>query len=183
MNRTSTLGARTLSRTAAVILAGTIGFSLAGGPAHVHAATADVERGADEASLMQNRNRATVLLRNGNRVSGEFEDIQNDLLYLRVSQDDERRIPLGRVVVIDFVGSANGFSDREANASASGDHVLVLRDSTIWRGRLQDVFRQGEGGSQTRANARIEVTFRRNNGRTERIRLRRVGRIYLGSVR
>ena len=40
----------------------------------------------------------TVVRRNGDKVSGRFEDWvkTNDTVYIRVTQDDQRRIPSGR---------------------------------------------------------------------------------------
>ncbi len=157
----------TRSRTATVVLGCAIVMLLAGSLGE---------------AFMQNRNLATVLLRNGNRLTGEFETIDNDLLYLRLSVPDERRIPIGRVVVIDFDGGANNFPNAEANATATGDHVLVLRNGNRWRGRLAEVIREGDG-SRTLPDARVWIKFDRNNGRSPRVPLRNVRRLYLASVR
>ena len=43
---------------------------------------------------------AAILLKSGNRVAGEFQDIQNDEIYLRLSPTEERRIPVDGVLVV-----------------------------------------------------------------------------------
>ena len=46
------------------------------------------------------------MLRNGNeRVTGQFEDLNNDTIYIRQSLHDQRRLPLGSILVIDFAGN------------------------------------------------------------------------------
>jgi len=121
---------------------------------------------------------ATVLLRSGERVSGEFEDIQNDLLYLRVSHADERRIPVADVALVDFVGGTKGIAYSEVG-EARGDDLLLLRDGHSVKGQLRDVVREG-GGEVTTAGALVEVIFRAQDGTEHRVNLEQVARLYFG---
>ncbi len=50
----------------------------------------------------------TALLRNGDRVTGLFDGYNNNQVYIDVSDTDERKIPVGDVVLMDFVGGAQG---------------------------------------------------------------------------
>jgi hypothetical protein len=124
---------------------------------------------------------AAILLKSGNRVAGEFQDIQNDEIYLRLSPTEERRIPVDGVLVVDFEGSARNLPHREAELAAGRGHVLVLTDATVWTGRLQDVHREGEGGGRTIADAPVEFVFE-HDGRTDRVAMGRVARLYLGEI-
>ena len=125
--------------------------------------------------------RATVLLKSGDRVTGEFQDIENDQIYLRLSQDEERRIPVDDALVIDLEGAARDLPRDEAQLASGPGDVVVLRNGTTWKGTLQDVHRVGEGGAQTIAGAAIEVVFRHKDG-TERLPLDRVARLYLSEM-
>jgi len=125
--------------------------------------------------------RATVLLKSGDRVTGEFEDIQNGQIYMRLSRDEERRIPIDDALVIDLDGTARELPrDEVARAAGPGD-VLVLRDGTIWPGRLEDIYREGETGDRTIAGAKVEVVFR-DGDEPRRIALSRVVRLYLADT-
>lgn len=125
---------------------------------------------------------ATILLRSGSRVTGQFEDIQNNTVYLRVSQADERRIPVDGVAIIDFVDQVRDLPRAEADRAKGGGDLLVLRDGGVWAGNMEDVYREGEGGERTVADAKVEVVFRSDDGRTERVETSRVKRVYLGTM-
>jgi hypothetical protein len=127
-------------------------------------------------------NQATVLLRSGALVSGDFQDIQNNVVYVRVSQDDERRIPVDGVAIIDFVDQVRGLSRAEVDQARGAGDVLVLRDGAVWPGTLEDVYREGEGGERTIADAAVEIIFRTREGRSERVAVERVARLYLGDL-
>jgi hypothetical protein len=124
---------------------------------------------------------ATLLLRSGERVSGEFEDIQNQQVYVRTGQHDERRIPQSQVAIIDFVGGTRGLPETELSQARTGGDFLLLRDGSSLRGRLIDVEREGEGGERTIANARVLVVFQTDGGRQD-VAIDRVARLYLGPL-
>jgi hypothetical protein len=56
--------------------------------------------------------RATVQMRDGSKIEGRIDgtDPEGELV-VRVSQNDERRLPLGSVALIDRVGGASGLPD------------------------------------------------------------------------
>lgn len=111
---------------------------------------------------------ATVLLKSGNRVSGELIDLNASGLVVR-SGGRERAIPLGDVAVIDFQGDASNLPGREADRAAAG--VVVLRNGQLVDGALSDI-----GGS---APLRLSVDTR--NGPRD-FTSDEVSRIYLSSV-
>src|SRR5262245_20482822 len=71
--------------------------------------------------------RATVLLRNGDRVSGNLDDVENNTVYVRVSQHDQRKISVNDVALIDFVGGASGLPETELAAARGSHHLALLR--------------------------------------------------------
>lgn len=118
---------------------------------------------------------ATILLRSGERISGSFEDVQNNLLYLRVSLHDQRRLPISEVALIDFVGGARGLPETELVAARSDGDLLILSNGTSHRGSLVDVTGDREGD-------RVDVVFRTREGGTVRFPVSEVGRLYLGRL-
>jgi hypothetical protein len=92
-------------------------------------------------ALAQGSDDVTVLLRSGERLSGRLEDLNNGTLFLRVSPNDQRRLAVGQVALIDYVGGAQGLPETETRPASGGDHVLVMRSSqlvlaTLWTSKV-----------------------------------------------
>ncbi len=120
----------------------------------------------------------TVLLRSGERVSGRVEDLANGTLFVRVSANDQRRLPVSQVAVIDYVGGAQGLPETETGPASGNDHVLVMRNSQVVPGRLVDI--EGGAGSDKPDERRVYV-FRTTGGEERRVAAEQVGRVYLGN--
>lgn len=121
--------------------------------------------------------RVTALLRNGERVSGRFDGFTNGLVHIDVSDTDERKIPVGDVVVLDLVGGAQGLPETELREARGDDHVLLLKSGGASKGRLASI----EGSEREKSNPQpTTVVFRTSSGEERRVRLSEVGRLYLG---
>ena len=120
----------------------------------------------------------TVVRRNGERVSGRFEDWArtNDTVYIRVTQDDQRRIPMREVLVIEVGGDANNLPAAETQAAQSSSHVLVTRSGEVLTGGLTAI--EGGLGSGKEGEPR-SVTFQAGGER--KFRFSEVARIYTGN--
>lgn len=125
----------------------------------------------------QSSDDVTVMLRSGERVSGRLEDMNGGTLFVRVSQNDQRKIPVGQVVVIDYVGGAQGLPETETSVARGNDHVVVMRNSQVVPGQLVDI--EGGVGSDKENERRVYV-FRTSAGEERRIPAEQVGRVYLG---
>jgi hypothetical protein len=121
--------------------------------------------------------RATVLMRNGDRVSGLLEDVENGTVYVRASLHDQRRLPLGDVLLIDFVGGASGLPDTELSVASRPEHIVFLRNNTSMSGQFVDI----HGGEATAAQGEPHALIFRSGGEERRIGLDQVGRIYFGN--
>lgn len=123
---------------------------------------------------------ATVLKRDGTRVTGRFEawNRNNNALYLRVTPGDQRIIPLGDTAMFEVDGDARTLPANELDAARNGDHVLVLRSGEILRGRLLNI--EGGQGSGKDDEPRI-LSFKPNDGAERRARFAEVRRLYFGS--
>jgi hypothetical protein len=113
----------------------------------------------------------TALLRNGDRVAGLFDGYNNNQVYVDVSASDERKIPIGDVVLLDFVGGAQGLPETELSQARGDDHLLLLKSGSATKGRLVSV--EGTDRDPT-------LHFRTTSGEERRVRFSEVGRLYLG---
>lgn len=124
---------------------------------------------------------ATVLKRDGARVSGRFEawNRNTNTLYLRLSLADQRVIPLGDAAVLEVGGNADNLPATELEAARGGDHILVTRNGEVLRGRLVNI--EGGEGSGKEDDPRI-VSFKPAEGAERRVRFNEMRRLYLGNV-
>lgn len=127
--------------------------------------------------LANHEHRATVLMRNGDRVAGLLEDVENGSVYVRVSQPDQRKLPLGDVMLIDLVGGASGLPDTELSVAARPEHLVLLRNGSSWTGQFVDI----RGGEVTATAEEPHRLIFRTGGEDRQIGLDQVSRIYLGN--
>jgi hypothetical protein len=129
-------------------------------------------------ATQERRHNATVLLRNGDRITGLLEDVGSGHVWVRVNQADQRKIPMGEIALIDFVGAARGLPETELRAARGPQHVTVLRNGSSWTGQFIDI---SGGEANARPDEKYAMTFRLTNGEERRATLDEVGRIYLGN--
>lgn len=125
----------------------------------------------------QQGHKATVLLRNGDRVTGTLEDVENDTVFVRVSLHDQRKLPVRDVALIDLVGGASGLPETELSVARGSGHLALLRGGESIQGTFVDV-RGGETGKEGEPHTLI---FRTSNGEERRVSLDNVSRVYFGN--
>jgi len=113
----------------------------------------------------------TALLRNGDRVTGLFDGFNNNQVYVDVSASDERKIPVGDVVLLDFVGGGQGLPETELSQARGDEHVLLLKSGNATKGQVVSV----DGTDRDPM-----LVFRTSSGEERRVRFSEVGRLYLG---
>jgi hypothetical protein len=123
---------------------------------------------------------ATVVKRDGSKVSGRFEawNRNTNTLYIRVSVGDQQVIPLGNAAVIDAEGNGTSLPPTETGPASGPDHVLILKTGEVIRGRLINI--EGGEGSGEENQPRM-VTFKPNDAGERQVPFKDVRRIYLGS--
>jgi hypothetical protein len=129
-------------------------------------------------ATQERRLNATVLLRNGDRITGLLEDVGSGSVWVRVNLGDQRKIPIGEIALIDLVGGAQGLPETELRAARGSQHVAVLRNGSSWTGQFIDI---SGGEANARPDEKYAMTFRLTNGEERRATLDEVGRIYLGN--
>jgi hypothetical protein len=133
--------------------------------------------GVSLAAARQSEDRATVQMRDGTKVAGRIEELDGGMLFLRVSQDDQRRIPVDSIALIDRKGGASGLPDTEIREARNTEHLFLLSGGSSVKGRLLQII-GGEGSGV--AGPRTYV-FRTSDGQDRRYSADQVSRIYLGS--
>jgi hypothetical protein len=124
--------------------------------------------------IAQHDHRATVVTRNGDRVSGNLDGVGKGLVYVRVSQNDQRQLPMGDVLLIDFVGGASGLPDTELSVAARPEHLVLFRNGSSWTGQFLNTVGGTDQGDPH------QIVFRTGN-EERRIGVDQVARIYLGN--
>ena len=109
------------------------------------------------------QDRATVQLRDGSKFEGRIEELTaNGELFVRVSQNDQRRVPVANVALIDKVGGASGLPETELREAAGSQHLLLLTNGSSVKGQLVAI--RGGQGSANENKPRTYV-FRAGDGR------------------
>lgn len=110
---------------------------------------------------------ATMVLKSGERVSGELVDMGGSGFTVRVS-GTTRQIPTAEVAVIDFAGDGTNFPQSELDQVTGSQHVAVLSNGQSVTGRLRDV-----SGSQP-----LKISLDTNSGARD-FNSTEIRRIYL----
>jgi len=137
----------------------------------VSVATLPAQQGADN---------VTVQLRNGEMVRGALEDLEDGTLYVRVSRDDQRRLPISEVALIDRVGGASGLPETELREARRPEHLAFLTTGASVTGKLVDIA-GGPGSAAGEENKERRFIFQLPDGSQRSVRGSDVGRVYLGS--
>lgn len=142
--------------------------------------TAVVLVSALNAALAGAQEQATVLKRDGSRVTGRFEawNRNTNTLYIRVSLGDQRIIPLAEAAMLEVDGPAENLPLGELETARGSDHVLILRAGDVIRGRLLNI--EGGEGSGIEDQPRI-LSFKPNDTAERRARFAAVRRLYFGN--
>lgn len=122
------------------------------------------------------QDRATVQLRDGSKFEGRIEEMTGGELFVRVSQHDQRRVPVSNVALIDRVGGASGLPDTELREAAGSQHVLLLSNGSSLKGQLVAI-RGGEGSANE--NQPRAYVFR-TDGQERSFAPDQVSRVYMG---
>jgi hypothetical protein len=86
--------------------------------------------------VAQAQNHATLTLKSGERISGDLIDLGGVGFTIKVN-NEERRIPVNDVAVVDFTGKTMSAADWAR--VASGQHLVWLRNGETVTGQLYDI--------------------------------------------
>ena len=80
----------------------------------------------------------TLVTDSGERIAGELIDMTGSGFVLMVN-GEERTYPIDGVTVVDFVGGGHGLPETEGSQVRPGEHLIILKGSQSFHGRLFDV--------------------------------------------
>ena len=121
----------------------------------------------------------TVQLRDGSKIEGRIEEMTPDgTVFIRVSQHDQRRIPISSVALIDRVGGASGLPETELREAVGPAHLLLMSNGGSVKGQLVAI-RGGQGSAQE--GLPRTYVFRSQDGREQEFPMGQVARVYLGT--
>jgi len=129
---------------------------------------------------MQSPDNVTVQLRNGQSVRGALEDLENGTLFVRVSNDDQRKLPISDVALIDRVGGGSGLPETELREARKSEGVAFLTTGTSVTGKLVDIA-GGPGSAAGEQDKERRFVFQLPDGSQRSVPGRDVGRVYMGS--
>jgi hypothetical protein len=128
----------------------------------------------------QQADNVTVQLRNGQVVRGGLEDLEGGTLYVRVTRDDQRRLPIGEVALIDRVGGASGLPETELREARNPEHLAILTSGGSVIGKLVDIA-GGPGSAAGEEGKERRFIFQLPDGSQRSVPGNDIGRVYLGS--
>lgn len=117
------------------------------------------------AAAVSAQQRATLVLRSGERIGGELVDMGADITF--AVNGENRRYQINDVAVIDFVSGGQGLPATEIAAVPTSGHLIILRGGENFTGRLMDVLGKP-----------MQLVFSTQNGE-RRVEATNVGRVYL----
>jgi small nuclear ribonucleoprotein (snRNP)-like protein len=118
----------------------------------------------------------TLWLQSGERLTGQFTDLHQDLVYLRSTRNQERRIPLSDIAVIDFTNNRVADDEGTLRRNQGAEHVLMLRNGRRIEGRFEGLTGDDQPHSEGHP---LEFVFSTASGEYVRVRAERIARIYL----
>jgi hypothetical protein len=118
----------------------------------------------------------TLWLQSGERLAGHFTDLHNDLVYLRSARNQDRRVPLSDIAVIDFTNDRTADDEGALRRNAGAEHVLVLRNGRRIEGRFEGLTGDDQPHSEGHP---LEFVFSTTSGEYVRVGVERIARIYL----
>jgi hypothetical protein len=111
---------------------------------------------------------ATVLLKSGEKVTGNLLDLDARGLVMSVS-GQQRNIPVNDAAVIDFSGNASSLPSSEVQKVAAGQNLVIFKDGRQVQGKLDDL-----GG-----NGPLNVYFTESGRSQQSLSSANIDRIYL----
>jgi small nuclear ribonucleoprotein (snRNP)-like protein len=116
-------------------------------------------------------NRVTLLLKSGEKVTGELAIFEQSTVDIRDDSGRRNTYRWDDVVLLDFVGGASGIPQTELDAAVQPEQVVIMRGGRTYRGRIVDFINENDADAQVIFDVRDE-------GRRQ-LRLDQVGRIYV----
>jgi hypothetical protein len=138
------------------------------------ATTALIALTVGSTSIASAANRVTVVLRSGEKISGDLDGQVNDRIYIRKSVEEQPKIPVDQIMLIEVGDNAANLPDSEVNEARGDTHLLVMQDGSKVKGHFVRI--EGPEGS-------LDIQFKTDAGETKAVPVSQVRRLYLGNYK
>ena len=113
----------------------------------------------------------TVVQRSGEKVTGNLDGQVNDRIYIRKSHEEQPKIPVDQVMLIEVGDNAANLPDAEVNDARGDAHLLVMQDGSKFKGRFVRI--EGPEGAPA-------IQFQTESGEKKSVAVGQMRRLYLG---
>jgi hypothetical protein len=129
------------------------------------------------AAIAAAADRVTLVLRSGDKITGELDGQTENRIYVRTSFAEQPKVPIDQIAMIDVGGDAINPSGDEASQASGPAHYLIPRNGAPMKGQFIRI-----EGSHGDADAKAPVVvFKKDSGEETRIAVSDMRRLYLGN--
>jgi hypothetical protein len=121
--------------------------------------------------------RVTLVLRSGEKITGELDGQTENRIYVRTSFADQPKVPIDQIAMIDVGGDAINPSADELAQAAGSAHYLIPQSGASMKGR----FLRLEGSLGEAEPKSPVVVFKKESGEETRLPVSQMRRLYLGN--
>jgi hypothetical protein len=121
--------------------------------------------------------RVTLVLRSGEKITGDLDGQTENRIYLRTSFADQPKVPIDQIAMIDVGGDAINPSADEVAQAAGSAHYLIPKNGAPFKGqfiRLEGSLGDGDPKPPV-------IVFKKESGEESRIAVADTRRLYLGN--
>jgi hypothetical protein len=121
--------------------------------------------------------RVTLVLRSGEKITGELDGQTENRIYVRTTFADQPKVPIDQIAMIDVGGDAINPSADELAQAAGSAHYLIPQNGAPFKGQFVRV----EGSMGNAEPKPPEFVFKKESGEEVRIPVSQTRRLYLGN--
>jgi hypothetical protein len=121
--------------------------------------------------------RVTLVLRSGEKITGELDGQTENRIYIRTTHADQPKVPIDQIAMIDVGGDAINPSADEMAQAAGSAHYLIPQSGAPYKGQ----FIRLEGSLGEADPKPPVIVFKKESGEESRIAVSQTRRLYLGN--
>jgi PA-IL-like protein len=115
--------------------------------------------------------KVTVVQRSGEKITGDLDGQVNDRIYIRKSLEEQPKIPIDQIMMIEVGDNATNLPESEVNDARGDTHLLVMQDGSKFKGHFVRV--EGPEGAPA-------IQFQTDSGEKKSVPINQLRRLYLG---
>jgi hypothetical protein len=121
--------------------------------------------------------RVTLVLRSGEKITGELDGQTENRIYVRTTHADQPKVPIDQIAMIDVGGDAINPSAEEVAQATGSAHYLIPQNGAPFKGQFLRI----EGSLGDAEPKPPVIVFKKESGEETRIPVSQTRRLYLGN--